>query len=60
MPYDFYDYFIEKRSSPIFTPAEDVVRQKFWRESIDMIKAEEWLEMEEKIRMDLYYFLRYV
>ena len=50
MPYDYYDYFLKQRNNKIFTEATSRVRQKFWRETFDVVESQEWKEITEKIR----------
>ena len=50
MPYDYYDYFIKQRNDRIFTEVSNIVRQKIWRESFDVVKSQEWENLTEKIR----------
>ena len=50
MPYDFYDYFLKQRKHPFFTETTNIVRQKFWRESFDVVKSQEWENITNKIR----------
>ena len=50
MPYDLYDYLLKRRNNPIFTETTNIVRQKFWRESYDIIESQEWEGIEDKIR----------
>ena len=50
MPYDYYDLFIKKRNNPVFTEVSNIVRQKLWRESFDVVKSQEWEDITEKIR----------
>lgn len=50
MPYDFYDYFIKQRNNEIFTETENIVRQKVWRETFDVVKSQNWENITDKIR----------
>ncbi len=50
MPYDYYDYFIKQRNNPIFTETSNIIRQKLWRESFDVVESQEWEEITDKIR----------
>ncbi len=59
MPYDLYDYFLKLRSHPMFTEVSDKVRQNLWRESINVVQSQEWIKTEDKILIELYYYLRY-
>ncbi|WP_296790008.1 hypothetical protein [uncultured Methanobrevibacter sp.] len=50
MPYDFYDFFIKQRNNKNFTEVSNIVRQKLWRETYDVIESQEWEEITDKIR----------
>lgn len=50
MPYDYYDFFIKQRNNRIFTEVSNIVRQKLWRETYDVVEAQEWEEVSDKIR----------
>ncbi len=50
MPYDYYDLFLKQRNNRIFTEVTNIVRQKFWRESYDVVESQEWEEITDKIR----------
>ena len=50
MPYDYYDYFLKQRNNPIFTETSNIVRQKLWRESFDIITSQDWEDITDKIR----------
>ncbi|WP_407391779.1 hypothetical protein [Methanobrevibacter sp.] len=50
MPYDYYDYFLKRRNSKIFTETENLVRQKLWRETFDVVESQGWKDIIEKIR----------
>ncbi len=50
MPYDYYDYFIKQRNNPVFTEVSNIVRQKIWRESFDVVTSQEWEDIEDKVR----------
>lgn len=50
MPYDFYDFFIKQRNNKKFTEVSNIVRQKLWRETYDVIESQEWEEITDKIR----------
>lgn len=49
MPYDYYDYFIKQRNNGIFTEVSNIVRQKLWRETYDVVESQEWEEISDKI-----------
>ncbi|MDO5859238.1 hypothetical protein [Methanobrevibacter sp.] len=59
MPYDLYDYFLKEKNNPIFTEVTDKVRENIWKESIAFITSIEWMTMENKMMVKLYYYLRY-
>ena len=50
MPYDYYDLFLKQRNNRVFTEISNIVRQNFWRESFDVVKAQEWEEITDRIR----------
>lgn len=50
MPYDYYDLFLKQRNNRVFSEITNIVRQKFWRESFDVVEAQEWEDMTDKIR----------
>ena len=50
MPYDLYDYFLKQRNNEIFTETTNIVRQKLWRETYDVVEAQEWEELTDRIR----------
>lgn len=50
MPYDYYEHFMKERNNPVFTETTHVVRQKFWRESYNVVESQEWEETSDKIR----------
>jgi hypothetical protein len=50
MPYDYYDFFVKQRNNRVFTETSNIVRQKIWRESFDVVKSQEWEELTERIR----------
>lgn len=50
MPYDLYDYFLKQRNNEVFTEVTNIVRQKIWRETYDVVEAQEWEEITDKIR----------
>lgn len=58
MPYDFYDYFLVQRDDENFTEITNIIRQKLWRDTYDVVEAQQWLSMEERIMLKLYYNLR--
>ncbi|MBR6024203.1 MAG: hypothetical protein IK044_04470 [Methanobrevibacter sp.] len=49
MPYDLYDYFLKRRNNHIFTETTNIVRQKLWRESYDVVESQEWEEINDRI-----------
>jgi len=59
MPYDYYEYLKKQRENDDFTQVTDIVRQKIWSESIGFKISQEWLKIEDKIRIKVYLFLRY-
>ena len=59
MPYDYYEYLKKQRENDSFTQITDTVRQKMWNESINFKISQEWLKIEDKIRIKLYITLRY-
>jgi len=59
MPYDYYEYLKKQRDSDDFIQITDIVRQKIWSESINFRISQEWLKIEDKIRIKLYLTLRY-
>ncbi|MDO5810289.1 MAG: hypothetical protein Q4Q37_04275 [Methanobrevibacter sp.] len=59
MPYDYYEYLKKQRENDDFTQVTDIVRQKIWSESIGFKISQEWLKIEDKIRIKMYLFLRY-
>ena len=59
MPYDYYDQLKDERNSDEYTEINDIVREKIWNESINFIISLEWMMMEDKIGIQLYYLLRY-
>ena len=59
MPYDYYDYLKKQRENDDFTEVTDIVRKKIWNDSIDFKISQGWLKIEDKIRIRLYYYLRY-
>ena len=59
MAYDYYEYLKKQRENDDFTEVTDIVRQKIWGESIDFEISQAWLKIEDKIRIRLYYYLRY-
>lgn len=50
MPYDYYDYFLKQRNNKTFTETTNIVRQKFWRETYDVVASQEWENITDKIR----------
>ena len=58
MPYDYYEYLKKQRENDDFTQVTDIVRQKIWSESIGFKISQEWLKIEDKIRIKMYLFLR--
>ncbi len=50
MPYDYYDSFLKQRNNPIFTETSNIVRQKIWRETFDVVTSQEWEDITDKIR----------
>ena len=50
MPYDLYDYFLKQRNNRLFTEVSNIVRQKLWRETYDVVEAQEWEDIIKKIR----------
>lgn len=50
MPYDYYDHFLKQRNDRIFTEVTNIVRQKFWRETFDVVESQEWEEITDNIR----------
>ena len=59
MPYDYYEYLKKQKENDEFTQVTDIVRQKIWSESIGFKISQEWLKIEDKIRIKMYLFLRY-
>ncbi|WP_295603691.1 hypothetical protein [uncultured Methanobrevibacter sp.] len=59
MPYDYYEYLKKQKENDDFTQVTDIVRQKIWSESIGFKISQEWLKIEDKIRIKMYLFLRY-
>ena len=59
MPYDYHEYLKKQRENDDFTQVTDIVRQKIWSESIGFKISQEWLKIEDKIRIKMYLFLRY-
>lgn len=50
MPYDLYDFFTKQRNNRNFTEVSNIVRQKLWRETFDVIESQEWEDITDKIR----------
>jgi len=50
MPYDYYDHFLKKRNRRNFTEVTNIVRQKFWRETYDVVESQQWENITDKIR----------
>lgn len=59
MAYDYYEYLKKQRENDDFTEVTDIVRKKIWNDSIDFKISQAWLKIEDKIRIRLYYYLRY-
>ena len=59
MPYDLYDYFLKQKRNPIFTEVSDKVRQDIWAESVNFVMSLKWMAMEDRMLIELYYYLRY-
>ncbi|WP_458454315.1 hypothetical protein [Methanobrevibacter sp.] len=59
MPYDYYEFLKKQRDSDEYSEITDVVRQKIWSDSISFKISQEWLKIEDKIRIKLYLYLRY-
>ena len=59
MAYDYYEYLKKQRENYDFTEVTDIVRKKIWNDSIDFKISQGWLKIEDKIRIRLYYYLRY-
>ena len=59
MTYDYYEYLKKARNSDEYIEIEDIVRKNIWSDSIDFKISEQWRTIEEKIRINLYLFLRY-
>ena len=50
MPYDLYDYFLKQRNNEIFTETTNIIRQKFWRETYDVVESQKLEDITDKIR----------
>ena len=50
MPYDFFDYFLKEQNNRFFTEVTNLVRQKLWRETYDVVESQQWEEITDKIR----------
>jgi len=50
MPHDYYDHFLKQRNNRIFTEIGNIVRQKFWRETYDVVESQNWENITDKIR----------
>lgn len=50
MPYDFFDYFLKEQNHRFFTEVTNIVRQKLWRETYDVVESQQWEEITDKIR----------
>ena len=50
MPYDLYDYFLKQRNNKTFSETTNIVRQKLWRETYDIVEFQKWEEIADKIR----------
>lgn len=59
MPNDLYDNFLKERDRPIFSEITNKVRQKIWCDSINFIISQNWMNTEDRIFIELYYYLRY-
>ena len=42
MPYDLYEYFKKQRENEKFTEITDIVREKIWRETYDVIVSQNY------------------
>ena len=49
MPYDYYDLFLKQRNNRVFTEISNIVRQKVWRDSFDVVKSQECENITDKI-----------
>ena len=59
MPYDYYEYLKKRHESDKYQETTDLVREHLWNEAMDFNMSNNWLEIENKIRIHLYLFLRY-
>ena len=59
MPYDYYDYFIQQRNRDEFTEITEKIRQNVWSDSVDFKLSQNWLNIEDVIRINLFMLLRY-
>ena len=59
MPYDYYEYLKKQRDSEEYTETSELVRQNLWNETIDFKLSQEWIHIEDKILIRLYWRLRY-
>lgn len=59
MPYDYYEILKKLRDPEEYMETTDIVREKLWNESINFKISQEWLKIEDKIRIKLYPYLRY-
>lgn len=41
MPYDLYEYFRKERRNEKFIEITDIVREKIWRETYDVVMSQE-------------------
>ena len=59
MPYDYYEYLKNQRENEQYTETSELVRQNLWSETVNFKLAQEWLSVEDKILIGLYWRLRY-
>lgn len=59
MPYDYYEYLKKQRDGEEYTETSELVRQNLWNETIDFKLSQEWIHIEDKILIRLYWRLRY-
>ena len=59
MPYDYYELLKKQHENNEYEETTELVRKNLWSESINFRQSINWLNIEDKIFIKFYYFLRY-
>ena len=59
MPYDYYELLKKQRENNEYEETTELVRKNLWSESINFRQSINWLNIEDKVFIKFYYFLRY-